>query len=404
MKLPRGVLSLLTVLVVLLVLGGVAGWRVLSERAAEEAAEAAPTDVTSTEGVDVSSAALFSTVQPVTGVAVVQDTLWIRVVASGTAEANRQSVVATRSAGVVERVLVGESDQVDAGAVLVQLDTLEAALELAEARAALESLENQFEARALAGGVITDPQIRAERERNIRIQLGMTAAETRLERAEVAMELTRVTAPFAGRVADLEAVEGQFLGTGAEVLTLVQLDPIRVQAEVLEADLSYLSEGRRASVTFTAFPNESFEARVESVNPLVDVATRSGRVTLVLPNPGGRILPGMYARASLDAQSYTNRILIPREAVVERGTPPREVVFMASGLNDQGEGLAEWRYVTTGLRNESVVEIVSAETTSMLEPGEIVLVDGHHYLAHDTPVRLVDNVFLSGGRPGGGGP
>ncbi len=232
----------------------------------------------------------------------------------------------------------------------------------------------------------------------------MTAAETRIERAEVAMELTRVAAPFAGRVANLLAVEGQFLGTGAEVLTLVQLDPIRVQAEVLEADLRYLSEGRRATVTFTAFPGESIDATVESVNPIVDVTTRSGRVTLVLPSPEGRILPGMYARASVDAQSFSDRVLVPREAVVERGTPRREVVFMASGVNEQGEGMAEWRYVTTGLRNETLVEIVPAETTSMLRPGEIVLVDGHHYLAHDTPIRLVDNVYVSGGRPGGGGP
>ena len=404
MKLPRGVLSLLTVVVILLALGAGAAWRILSGREGTDAPAGPYSDLPSTEGVDVSASAAFAAVQAVSGVRVVQETLWIRVVASGTAEANRQSVVATRRSGVVEHVLVGESDQVQAGAVLVQLDTLEGALELEEARANLLSLQNQFEARMLAGGVIGDPQVRAERERNLRIQIGMTAAETRLERAEGAMELTRVTAPFAGRVANLVAVEGQFLGTGAEVLTLVQLDPIRVQAAVLEADLRYLAEGRRATVTFTAFPGESFEATVASVNPIVNVATRSGRVTLVLANPDGRILPGMYVRASVDAQSFSDRILVPREAVVERGTPRREVVFMASGVNEQGEGMAEWRYVTTGLRSETMVEIVPAETTSMLQPGEIVLVDGHHYLAHDTPIRLVENVYLSGGRPGGGGP
>ncbi len=160
MKFPRGVLSLLTVAVVLLGLGVGAAWRILSGRQATDG-PGTPSDVPTTEGVDVSAAAVFATVQAVTGVPVVQDTLWIRIVASGTAEANRQSVVATRRSGVVERVLVGESDQVQAGAVLVQLDTLEAALELEEARANLVSLQNQFEARMLAGGVIGDPQVRA---------------------------------------------------------------------------------------------------------------------------------------------------------------------------------------------------------------------------------------------------
>jgi hypothetical protein len=56
--------------------------------------------------------------------------------------------------------------------------------------------------------------------------------------------------------------------------------------------------------------------------------------------------------------------------------------------------------VTTGQRNERWIEIVENEETFMLDPGEGVLVDGHHYLAHDTPIRLVENVFLAGGRPG----
>jgi hypothetical protein len=64
-----------------------------------------------------------------------------------------------------------------------------------------------------------------------------------------------------------------------------------------------------------------------------------------------------------------------------------------------GEGLAKWRYVTTGRENEQFVEIVPSEE-GMVDPGEVVLVDGHHYLAHDTRVRLVENVSTEGGRPG----
>jgi hypothetical protein len=61
--------------------------------------------------------------------------------------------------------------------------------------------------------------------------------------------------------------------------------------------------------------------------------------------------------------------------------------------------LAKWRYVIPGRENETHVEVVPSEE-GMVEPDEIVLVDGHHYLAHDTPIRLVDNVAVEGGRPG----
>lgn len=403
MALSRGTLSLLTVLLIFLVVGSAVAWRLLGESEGT-GGSASGASLPSTEGVQVSAAAdAFLGAQPVQGFEVVRDTLWIQVPGSGTAEATRRSTLATRRAGIVEAVPVRENDRVEAGQLLLQLDTLEAAMELREAEADLVDRRNQLEARMLAGGPIDDPELRDERERNLRLQVGLVGAESRLRRAELEMELTRVTAPFAGRVADLRAVEGEYLGIGAEVLTLVQLDPIRIQVGVLESGLTGLSAGRSARVRFSALPGESFDARIESVNPLVDPESGTGRVTLTLSNPGGRILPGMFAQATLDAEALPDRILIPREAILERssgGNPRREMVFMLRNANPQGEGLAEWRYVTTGRRNDRWVELVSTDETPAPTPGEVVLVDGHHYLAHDTAVRLVDDVFLAGGRPG----
>jgi membrane fusion protein, multidrug efflux system len=403
MKLSRGVLSLLTVALIFLVVGSAVAWRLFDERNEGGTGGTADSSLPSTEGVEVASADAFLGAQPVQGVPVVRDTLWIQVPGSGTAEANRRSTLATRRAGIVEAVLVRENDLVEAGQVLLQLDTLEAAMELQEAEADLTDRRNQYEARMLAGGPVDDPEVLAERERNIRLQVGLVGAESRLRRAELEMELTRVAAPFAGRVADLLAVEGEYLNTGAEILTLVQIDPIRIQVGVLESGLTALSAGRSARVRFSALPGEAFDAVIESVNPLVDPESGTGRVTLTLPNPQGRILPGMFAQATLDAEALADRVMVPREAILERssgGDPRREMVFMLRNANPQGEGLAEWRYVTTGRRNDRWVEIVPSEETGVPEPGEVVLVDGHHFLAHDTQVQLVENVFLAGGRPG----
>jgi len=103
----------------------------------------------------------------------------------------------------------------------------------------------------------------------------------------------------------------------------------------------------------------------------------------------------------VDAQAFPDRILIPREAVVERGQPRREVVFVLRDVDEEGRGRSEWRYVTTGRRNETRVAVVASPEADGVQPGEIVLVDGHHYLAHDVPVRLVNDVAEAGGRPGG---
>lgn len=402
MKLSRGTLSLLTVFVLFLVLAAGVGWRLL---AAGDGDEQARPELPDTEGVEVQSSLAFAGAQPVTGVPVIQDTLWIPVIAAGQAAAYRQSPVATRTSGLVEEVFVRENDLVERGDLLIQLDTTEAEMELAQARSALVTAQVEYDVFMLTSrdDTILTPEERAEQERIVRATSGLNQAEANLRRAEMEMEWTRVRAPFRGRVADLQAVEGAFLNGGAEVLTLVELDPIKVEVQALESEVAFLEPGRRASVYFAAFPADTLGARVESVNPIVDPDLRSGRVTLVMPNPGHRIRPGMYARVEVEAQAYPDRIMVPREAVVERerGAGRAEVVFMATRLDENGNGVAEWRYVATGLRNQTHVEVFVTEDTDIIQPGEIVLVDGHHYLAHDTEIRLVDDVAAAGGRPGG---
>jgi RND family efflux transporter MFP subunit len=180
-------------------------------------------------------------------------------------------------------------------------------------------------------------------------------------------------------------------------MTVVQLDPIKVEVQVLEAELGYLEEGRRAQVSFAAFPGQTFEGRIESINPLVDPEQRTGRVTVLLPNRDGRIKPGMYAEVALDAESFPDRILVPRSAILERGEGTRRnMLFVYEG--DEDQGLAKWRYVQTGYESDRLVEILPSEEGEVAA-GEVVLVDGHHYLAHDTPVRLVENPEVAGGRP-----
>jgi membrane fusion protein (multidrug efflux system) len=66
---------------------------------------------------------------------------------------------------------------------------------------------------------------------------------------------------------------------------------------------------------------------------------------------------------------------------------------------DGRSGLAKWHYVTTGLENDSLVEIVANRDTDMLEPGQQVLTDGHYTLIHDAQVRIVRDPRAAGGRP-----
>ncbi|MDP2956037.1 MAG: efflux RND transporter periplasmic adaptor subunit [Longimicrobiales bacterium] len=402
MDFSRRTLSLVTVLLILAALA-VGVWARLPERTDADNPDAAAADsATAVEGdlPETSGSGQFSTdvPQPVTGAEVVRDTLWIRVTASGQAEAFRRAALRAQVEGVVTALPVQENQRVDAGALLLQVDTTEYALRVAQARADLQAAEAEYRQLVLFDDEILDPAVRAERERIARSRSGLDQKEVALRQAELTLARTRVTAPFPGRVADLKVVPGQNVPVATELVTVVDLDPIKVEVQVLEAELGWLREGRRAEVRFAAYPGEAFRGAVETINPVVDPATRTGRVTVLLSNPEHRIKPGMYAEVSLDAEALPDRILVPRAAILERGEGRRRTMLFVYE-EEGGRALAKWRYVTTGRENETHVEILP-EGEGRVEPGEVVLVDGHHYLAHDTPVRLVENVAAAGGRPG----
>ncbi len=217
-----------------------------------------------------------------------------------------------------------------------------------------------------------------------------------MRRARLDLSRTRMGAPFAGRVASVQVVPGQWVRQGEELVTVVSLDPIRVEVQVLESEIAHLAPGRTAEVAFAAFPGERLTGRVQSINPIVESGTRTARVTVLVRNPEGRILPGMYARVSLEARRYEDRVLVPRSAILERDR--RTMLFVYDPA--ESDGLAKWRYVTTGLQNETQVEILGEGVdTDSVSPGETVLTDGHYTLIHDARVRLVQDAAREGGRP-----
>ncbi len=400
MTFSRRTLSLVSIVLLLAVLGAGVWWRLAGTKDGSGPAEAQASEADSL-GVSVPSADAFSAdmPQPVKGAKVVRDTLWISVTASGQAKARRRATLQAQVAGVVRAVGVRENQPVAEGQPLVQIDTTEYALQAAKAESDLRNAQAQYQQKILFDDDIQDAQVRAQREKIARASSGLDQAEVAHRIALMQLARTRVEAPFPGRVADLKVVRGQQVAAGTDLLTVVGLDPIEVELQVLEAGLTSLAEGRRAAVRFSAFPGETFEGTIESINPVVDPSSGTGRVTVLLPNHDGRIKPGMYAEASLDAVSLPDRLLVPRAAILERGDDRSRTMLFVYEEDAKGVGRAKWRYVTTGRSNDSLVEIVPSDEGTV-EPGEIVLVDGHHYLAHDTPVRLVDDVAAAGGRPG----
>lgn len=169
---------------------------------------------------------------------------------------------------------------------------------------------------------------------------------------------------------------------------MVALNPIHVEVRVPESELRWLAEGSGATVHLPAFPELEFKGTVASINPVVDPESRTGRVSVVIANSDGTILPGMFARVVLEGRGLADRVTVPRDALIERDD--RTLVFVFEPIEDRPEveGLTKWVYVTPGAGNAERVEILENDETDVPEPGSLVVTDGNYTLVHDARVRI----------------
>lgn len=148
----------------------------------------------------------------------------------------------------------------------------------------------------------------------------------RVEESGVPQKGLVLRAPASGIVVEKHAQAGARIMPGIPLYHIADLSSVWVEAEVFEKDLSLVQEGQAASVSLEAYPGEVFTGRVTYVYPTVSLEARTGRVRLEIPNPGGRLKPGMFANVRLDAPPTAIAVTVPRAAVLNTGE--RSVVFV----------------------------------------------------------------------------
>ena len=380
----------LTILTAVIVLVGALGGIYVRLRALQAEDDSAVAGPEGTDLPDGESSGAFTTgvAIPVSGAPVLRDTLVMNISAAGQAQAFGRALLAAEVEGAVTDVFVREGQSVARGEAIARIDPERYAFELEKARARLEQAQASFQELTLFDDEIDDPKLRAERQRMARAKSGLGETEVAVREAELNIRRATIRAPFAGWVANLAIVPGERLQARDSIAEVVDISTIRIEVQALETEVPYLEEGREASVTLSAFPDASLAGRVASINPVIDPRTRTSRVTVVVPNDDGAVKPGMYARVSIAARLFPDRVMVPREAILERDN--RTLVFLFEPDEPDGvEGAAKWTYVTTGLESDRFVELVAGRGTTILDPGQIVLTEGHYTLIHDARVRLV---------------
>jgi len=127
-----------------------------------------------------------------------------------------------------------------------------------------------------------------------------------------------IRAPFAGSITRRISSPGQFVTPSTPVVDIVQIDQVRLQANVSDKDLEGIKVGAPVVAHFDKDPKLVIEAKVTSVSPLADQSSRTATVEALVPNPGHKLVPGDAVTLDIAVSGNSEAISAPSSAIVEK--------------------------------------------------------------------------------------
>jgi membrane fusion protein (multidrug efflux system) len=144
------------------------------------------------------------------------------------------------------------------------------------------------------------------------------AAAARLSIWEINVTDTAIRAPFDGVVAERVVAVGEYVRPDSRVVTLIAMDPLRLELTVPESSAAFIQKGQQVEFTLTAMPGVVYRTQVSFVGPGLRRGSRDLVVEALVPNKQHKLLPGQFATAKV-ALSEQPLPVVPRTAVLEEG-------------------------------------------------------------------------------------
>lgn len=304
---------------------------------------------------------------------------------TGVLEPEMSVNVVHKTGGKVAEVRVKDGSLVRAGDLLIRLDAAEISAQVAQAEAALQMAQVQFETAAQA---LEDTRALYEEEIVSRQQFEQAetqykVAEAQLAQAEAALQLARtylddtvITAPIGGTISSLSVNPGEIIAPGVPVAIINKMDMMEVSIQLTEKDVGRIAVGQEVGIEISAVSSELLEGEVTAISPVADPRTKTYEMKASLPNEGGRLKAGMTATIHAVVAAEKETVVVPVDAVLTQ--QGEQVVYIVE------DGVAYCRPVTLGLENGSEVSVLEG-----LSPGEQVVVKGQHYLQDGGKVAVV---------------
>ena len=285
--------------------------------------------------------------------------------------------ISTSTPNRIKEIFVDEGFNVAKGQTIAILDDVNITsyeIQVANAQANLDNVKQNYDR------AVKLLQIGGGTQQSVdQMKLQLTNAENSLAAAERTLknikENTILVSPINGVVTARNYDPGDMTGA-LPIVTVAQVNPVKIIINISESELSKISKGMPASITFDSYGEEEFQGHITMVSPTVDTNTRTFGVEISLQNADGRILPGMFGRVKLNL-GIANHVVVPDRAIVKQPGSANQYVYVYHN------GKVSYNLVELGQRLGNTYELISG-----VEPGDTVVITGQTKLANGIAVDI----------------
>jgi len=293
---------------------------------------------------------------------------------NGALEAVQDAFISAETSGQIQAVHVQEGQRVQKGDLLVTLNSDITRNAVAEVNNALELARTVFRKRQ----ELWDKKIGAEIQ-YLEAKTSKESLENRLASLQAQLALAQVKAPFSGIVDRIFKKSGELAVPGLQLMQLVNLNRMRVNAEVSETYLARIQKNDRVEVTFPTYPGLSLETAIARIGQVVSAKNRTVLVQAELDNRGEQMKPNMMATLRLRDFYAPAALVVP--AILVKNDLEGTYLYIVGREND-GD-VARKVYVTTGLTEGNRTMVVAG-----LVAGQNVIVSGFNLVRNGLPVMV----------------
>lgn len=304
--------------------------------------------------------------------------------ATGSLNPDEEVTLSIEADGQLKEVAVDEGAMVSDGMIIARIDDTDYALEvkrneasLRQTRASLENARAEFDRKKS----LYDEQL-VTRQQFDDVSTRVTLAEAEIERAEVAVSIAKqklsktvIRSPLAGVVKVKKVSVGDYVRNGAQLVTIIRNNPLKLVFSVTEKETGGLKLGQDVVFVADPFPGREFHGSVSMIHPNLDEKTRTLQVEASVSNADGALKPGMFANVTLYTGAEKSSVAVPVTALLYEGEQVR--VFVADG------NIARERRVKVGKKIGETMEIADG-----LSAGEMVVTAGQQNLSDGVKINV----------------